>query len=208
MPAEQPARRGRPGHDHDTVLRTAVEEFNRRGYDATSVGDIADALGLSKSAIYHHVPSKAHLLGEALDEALDALTAVLDRAEQQEARSAVERLRYVVRGAVLTLVDRLPEVTLLLRVHGNSPVEQHALQRRRDVDDRFARLVAAAVAEGSVRADLPADLVSRLLFGMVNSVAEWYRPEGDPTALADAVTALAFDGLATPPPAPGRGPTG
>ena len=208
VPAEQPARRGRPGYARDTVLRKAVEVFNRRGYDAASMGEIAEALGLTKSAIYHHVPSKAHLLGEALDGALDALTAVLDDAEGQEALSAEQRLRYVVRGAVLTLADRLPEVTLLLRVHGNSPVERHALQRRRDIDDRFARLVAAAVAEGSVRADLPADLVSRLLFGMVNSVAEWYRPGGDPAALADAVTTLAFGGLATPPPTPGRRHTG
>ena len=72
------ARRGRPGHDQQAVLRVAVDLFNRQGYDATSVGDVARELGLTKSAIYHHVPSKEHLLQSAIDEALDALTAALD----------------------------------------------------------------------------------------------------------------------------------
>ena len=56
-------RRGRPGYDQATVLRRAVEVFNRQGYDATSMGDLARELGLTKSAIYHHVPSKEALLG-------------------------------------------------------------------------------------------------------------------------------------------------
>ncbi len=70
-----PARRGRPGYDQATVLRRAIELFNRQGYDATSMGDLAAELGLTKSAIYHHVPSKEPLLAAALDEALDGLTA-------------------------------------------------------------------------------------------------------------------------------------
>ena len=93
----------------------------------------------------------------------------------------------------------LPAVTLLLRVRGNSEVELAALKRRRALDDKLAGLVAAAVEEGSVRADVPADLISRLLFGMVNSLVEWYHPGGpvDAEVLADAVTSMAFEGLTT-----------
>jgi hypothetical protein len=106
-------------------------------------------------------------------------------------------LRAAVRGSVRVLVEHLPAVTLLLRVRGNSEVELAALRRRREIDDRLAALVSAAVAEGSLRADLPPDLVSRLLFGMVNSLVEWYRPGGpvDAGVLADTITTLAFDGL-------------
>ena len=64
-------RRGRPGYDAATVLRRAIELFNRQGYEGASMGDLAGELGLSKSAIYHHVPSKESLLAAALDEALD-----------------------------------------------------------------------------------------------------------------------------------------
>jgi AcrR family transcriptional regulator len=187
-------RRGRPGYDQQTVLRRAVEVFNRQGYDGTSMGDLARELGVGKSALYHHVPGKQALLSQALDEALDGLTAVLDR---PVGATAYDRLRAAVRDSVRVLVEHLPAVTLLLRVRGNSEVEVAALRRRREIDDRLAALVAAAAADGSLRADLPPDLVSRLLFGMVNSLVEWYRPGGpvDADALADALATLAFEGL-------------
>ncbi|HET7684434.1 MAG TPA: TetR/AcrR family transcriptional regulator [Marmoricola sp.] len=196
---EGPApRRGRPGYDQETVLRRAIELFNRQGYDGTSMGDIARELGLSKSAIYHHVPSKQHLLEQALDEALGGLTAAVRTARTAtEGTSAYERLRATVQESVRILAAHLPAVTLLLRIRGNSQLELAALARRRDIDEVFAGLVAEAAREGSIRADLPPDLVSRLLFGTVNSLVEWYRPDGpvDPDHLAEAVTAMTFDGL-------------
>ena len=66
-------RRGRPGHDVDSVLAVAVEVFNERGYDGTSMRDLSTRLGIAKSAIYHHVPGKEALLGMAVDGALDGL---------------------------------------------------------------------------------------------------------------------------------------
>jgi AcrR family transcriptional regulator len=201
-PSGSAPRRGRPGHDQETVLRRAVDLFNRQGYDATSVGDLARELGLTKSAIYHHVPSKSHLLAEALDEALDELTAVVEEAvTRTDGLTAAQRLRQAVRRSVEVLVAHQPAVTLLLRVRGNSDVELAAQRRRRELDARLADLVRAAVAEGSLRDDVDPDVVSRLLFGMVNSLVEWYRPAGsvDAGVLADAVTTIAFDGLARPP---------
>jgi AcrR family transcriptional regulator len=192
-----PARRGRPGYDQETVLRRAIDLFNRQGYDGTSMGDLAKELGFTKSAIYHHVPSKSHLLEQALDEALDELTAMIESARNDSQGTAYDRLRAAVRGSVEILVAHLPAVTLLLRVRGNSEVELEALRRRRDLDDKLAELVEAAVAEGALRDDIPADLTSKLLFGMVNSLIEWVRPDGryDPGAVADAITTIAFDGL-------------
>ena len=190
-------RRGRPGYDQAAVLRTAIDLFNRQGYDGTSMGDLAAELGITKSAIYHHVPSKEHLLSEALDEALDGLEAAITAAEQMPGATAYEQLRSVVRQSVEVLVAHQPAVTLLLRVRGNSEVELTALARRRRIDARLAALVQAAVEEGSLRADLPPDLVSRLLFGMVNSLVEWHRPGRgvSGTDLAEAIATLAFDGL-------------
>ena len=162
------------------------------------MGDIASELGIVKSAIYHHVPSKEHLLAAALDEALDELTEVVGQATDQESgRSAHERLQDVIEQSVEILTNHLPAITLLLRVRGNSEVEQRALARRKMIDDKLAALVAEAIAQGSVRSDIPADLASRLLFGMVNSLVEWYRPDGRLMAqeLARALVSIAFDGL-------------
>jgi len=194
---EAAPRRGRPGYDQSAVLRTAIELFNRQGYDGTSMGDLAAELGVTKSAIYHHVPSKEHLLSQALDEALAGLETTITAAEHMADASAYDRLRTVVRQSVEVLVAHQPAVTLLLRVRGNSEVELRALARRRQVDARLAALVQAAVQEGSLRTDLPPDLVSRLLFGMVNSLVEWHRPgrEVGVSELAEAIATMAFDGL-------------
>ena len=189
-------RRGRPGHDQPAVLRAAIDLFNRKGYDATSIGDVADELGVTKSAVYHHVASKDALLAEALDEALVELEALVAGAVAADG-SAYDRLRDVVRRSVEVLVAHQPAVTLLLRVHGNSPTELAALERRRRIDAQLAALVRAAAAEGALRSDLDPELVSRLLFGMVNSLVEWYRADGPVHVdrVADAVTAVAFEGL-------------
>lgn len=196
-PATRP--RGRPGHDRDAVLRCAIELFIERGYDATSIGDLSAELGVTKSAIYHHFPSKESLLAAALDEALDGLSrAVADAVTAGDGESAHERLRRTVAASVRILITHQPAVTLLLRVRGNSPTEQAALARRRQVDDQLAQLVAEAVAEGSLQAPVSPEVISRLAFGMVNSLVEWYDPDGpvDADTLADAVTGILFDGLA------------
>ncbi len=188
---------GRPArYQPDELLALVTNEFITRGYDATSMEDLARATGLTKSSIYHHVSGKEELLRLAVARAVDALFAVLDE-EQARTGPAVRQLEHVVRRATDVLVEQLPYVTLLLRVRGNTEAERWALDRRRQFDDRLAALVRAAIAEGDVRADLDPRLVTRLLFGMVNSVVEWYRPGGRTNGqdVADAVVALAFQGL-------------
>jgi AcrR family transcriptional regulator len=189
-------RRGRPGHSVDTLLGVAVEVFNERGYDATSMDELALRLGVTKSAIYHHVPSKVELLRLALDRALDALFAVTEE-PGATGGPAIDRLEHVVRGSIHVLAAELPFVTLLLRVRGNSDVERAALARRRDFDRIVTGLVRAAEEEGDVRPDLDPAVTSRLLFGTVNSLTEWYRPGGELSAddLADTVVAATFHGL-------------
>lgn len=198
-PAGAPPRRGRPGHSRDSLLAVAVAVFNERGFEATSMDELAARLGITKSAIYHHVPRKDELLRLALDRALDGLFAVT-AGDGARAGRAIDRLEHVVRGSVRVLVAELPFVTLLLRVRGNSDVEVAALHRRREFDRIVTDLVRAAAAEGDVRDDVPPAVVARLLFGTVNSLTEWYRADGPLTGeqLADAVVTTAFSGLRTP----------
>ena len=193
-----PARRGRPGHSLDSLLAVAVGVFNERGFEATSMDELAGRLGVTKSAIYHHVPSKIELLRLALDRALDGLFAVTEEAAARTG-PAIDRLEHVVRGSVRVLGAELPFVTQLLRVRGNSAVERAALERRRQFDDLVRDLVRAAAREGSVRSDVDPGVLGRFLFGTVNSLAEWYRPDGRLSSgeLADALVAALFDGLRT-----------
>jgi AcrR family transcriptional regulator len=192
----RPARRGRPGHDLESILQVAVKLFNERGYDATSMEDLARKLGITKSAIYHHVPGKEELLRLAIGRALDGLFEVAREAADMDG-PAISRLEHLVRGSVTLLASRLPFVTLLLRVHGNTKVERDALARRREFDRIVAELVKQAVAEGDLRPDIDPAITAKLLFGLVNSLIDWYRPRRGMSGeeLAAAVCTVAFDTL-------------
>jgi AcrR family transcriptional regulator len=190
--AAQPAR---AQYDVQRLLAVAVEVFIERGYDGTSMEDLARATGITKSSIYHHVESKEQLLRLAVDRALGALFAVTE--EDGAAHGpAIGRLRYVLGRVVEVLCAELPYVTLLLRVRGNTETERWALERRREFD-RFVRgLVVEAAADGDLRPDLSPALVERLAFGMINSITEWYRPgRVDVSELRETVVAIVSTGL-------------
>ncbi|MDG4857620.1 TetR/AcrR family transcriptional regulator [Streptomyces sp. T-3] len=181
----------------ETLLAVAVQIFNERGYDGTSMEHLSKAAGISKSSIYHHVAGKEELLKRAVSRALDGLFGILDEEHARVGR-AVDRLEYVTRRMVEVLTTDLPYVTLLLRVRGNTRTEQWAMERRREFDHQVAELLKAAVAEGDLRTDVEVRLATRLLFGMINSIVEWYKPDGrgaDGAEIADAVVQLAFAGL-------------
>src|SRR6202044_908767 len=95
------SRPGRPGYDLESLLAVAVEVFNERGYDGTSMEDLSARLGIAKSAIYHQVADEV----------------------QRTGGPAVARLELLVRESVELLQRELPYVTLLLRVRGNTQVE-------------------------------------------------------------------------------------
>jgi len=157
--------------------------------------DLSHRLGISKSAIYHHVDSKEDLLRIALDRALDGLFEAAGAVHAMDA-PAIERLELLLHRSVEVLVDRLPYVTLLLRVRGNTDVERHALERRRQFDRIVAKLVAQAEAEGDIRADIDPAVVAGC------SSARSTRSSSGTSAqcathadLADTVCAVAFEGL-------------
>lgn len=198
--AEPARRRGRPGYDLDSLLETVVEVFNERGFDGTSMEDLSKRLGISKSAIYHHVSGKDELLELAIGRALDGLADAVERNRRLRA-AAIVRLEHLIRASVAVLVAQQPFVTLLLRVRGNTEVERRALQRRRAFDGYVAELVQLAAAEGAVRPDIDPALTARLLFGMLNSLTEWVRRpsaeelDADVAKLAEAITAVTFGGI-------------
>ena len=189
--------RGRPGYSRDDVIDAAVREFNQRGYEATSMGHVASVLGISKSALYHHISSKEEILELAVNRAQDALDGVVDRAEAS-AESPGEKVRALISGSIEVLCADQESVTLLLRLRGNSELELRALQRRRELTRRVIPLIDAAQASGEIRTDLDTGVLTRLMFGTVNSVIEWYEAGGrlSPEEIARHAVVLLFSGAA------------
>ncbi|WP_255718943.1 TetR/AcrR family transcriptional regulator [Micrococcus sp. ACRRV] len=182
------------------MLAECVELFNRHGYEATSMGMLATHLGISKSAIYHHVESKEAILDHAVTEALDALESCLDDVVASGADAGAQ-VEAAIRGTLGVLAEKQPEVTLLLRLRGNSAVEVAAVERRREITRRLGDLLESAQAAGAVRSDVTPRNLARLALGMINSIVDWYRPDGaDPghksvEEMVAAVTGVVMGGL-------------
>jgi AcrR family transcriptional regulator len=187
----------RKPYDIDTLTDVALRVFAERGYDGASMDDVARAAGITKASIYHHVSGKEALLDRGLTRALDALFAVLEEPQALEGR-ALARLRHITGRVAEITLRMLPELTVLVRVRGSSKSERAALERRRSFDRVVTELIAQAQRDGDVRPELEPRLVARLVFGMSNSVVEWYRSGAlTSEAIAGAIVALAFEGIVT-----------
>ncbi|MFN2459821.1 MAG: TetR/AcrR family transcriptional regulator [Candidatus Velthaea sp.] len=186
----------RKPYDIDSLTDVALRVFAEKGYEGASMDDVSRAAGITKASIYHHVAGKEALLERGLTRALDALFGILD---EPQAATGTERarLRFIVRRVAETTLDRLPELSVLFRVRGSSKIQRDALERRRRFDRHVGELIESAQRRGDVRADLDARLAARLIFGMSNSVVEWYRSGSSISRarLVDALVELAFGGI-------------
>ena len=112
---------------------------------------------------------------------------------------AIERLERLVRGSVAGARRPAALRHAAAAGAGATPAPSGGAARRpRQFDQIVADLVAEAEQDGDIRPDVDPAVTARLLFGMVNSLVEWYRPGRGATPvedLADAVCAVAFDGL-------------
>ena len=193
----QGAVRGRPGYSREDVIRAAVRAFTARGYDATSMDNVASELGISKSALYHHISSKEEILELTVVQALKRLETVAEDMAAADL-SAGEKVRGLLRGSIEVLGSDPKSVALLLRLRGTSEVERSALERRRVLTRSVIPLVEEAQEEGAIRSDIEAPLLTRMIFGMINSTSDWYEPEGriDAEELANTFESVVFSGLA------------
>lgn len=183
-------------YDIDRLTDVALAVFAQRGFDGATMDDVARAAGITKAAIYHHVSGKEELLDRGLRRALEALYAALEEPGARSGRP-IERLRFMVRRVAELAVALVSELTVLVRVRGNSETERHAIERRRAFDTAMVAIVREAQRAGEFDASLDAPVVVRLIFGMCNSIVEWYRPHGPLSSaeIADVVERVIFNGV-------------
>lgn len=192
----RPSSKQRKPYNSDAIADLAVRVFLKHGYDGASLDDVARAAGITKASIYYHVRGKEDLLTRGVGRAFDALEKAFH--EQQATHGpAVKRLRYLIGRTIEIAIEMQPEVALLLRVRGNTRAERAIVERRRALDRLAASYLARAQRAHELRDDIDPGLAARLVFGMLNSVIEWYRPGGtlSPAEIIEAAYRLVFEGL-------------
>ena len=181
----------------ERVLDAAAELFLDVGYDAASMQQLADRLGLHKSSLYHYVNGKEELLEHLTDAAQTTAERDLETAEQDLENGFLTAVRLAV---LQTLNDR-GRVSLVLRTPGTATGEG-VLARRRAYDRRLARLIERDQQAGVIRDDIHPMLLSRLTLGLVAWVVEWYDPKRTRfkvEEICDAAIAVVSHGVTVPP---------
>ena len=180
------------------ILRTAARLFQQRGYDATSMNDVAAALKLSKGGLYHHFQSKDemlfHIMNHALDITEDRVVKVV-----RGITGAEERLRTLIRlhiEVVLSVRDR--EVTVML--HENHPLPPVLRRKINGRKKDYLHFVENVIADVQRKRNLPSRVTPRAaalaLVGMINWIYQWYKPDGPLSgdALVQQFTDIFFHG--------------
>lgn len=179
------------------ILGAAAEIISAKGYDATSMQDIADAVNLQKASLYYHFSSKQEILFALLDRALGLLT---DRLEG--VRSAKLPPEEKLRQAMITYLNTIAgeqhlASVLLLEYRSLEPAlrQQHIL-RRDQVEKLWRDLIIEGVEAGVFQCAEPS-LAGRAILSVLNWTVTWYRKNGAKTSeqIADQFATLFLKGL-------------
>jgi AcrR family transcriptional regulator len=177
------------------LTRAAARLFARQGYHGTSVGDLAEALGLQKGSLYTHIDSKADLLWEVCREGAEAFHAALDGIPEDA--PAVDRIQAALR-AHLRVVAAQHDIAVVFvrewRYLEGEPRELFVAERRR-YEERVRALFREGREHGELRTDLDDSMAALLSLSAANWASTWLRPGSDTDELADRFTALLLDGM-------------
>jgi AcrR family transcriptional regulator len=179
------------------ILEAAAQIFSQKGYHATSMQDIAEAVRLQKASLYHHVASKQELLVDLLDRALDLLIERIS-AVQALPLGPEEKLRMAMQVYLQTLADHQDLAAVLLLEHRSLDPELH--DRHIPRRDRFEAIWRELILEGQEAGIFNCthpSLASRALLGVMNWTITWYRREGplSPGEITDQFADLFLKGL-------------
>jgi len=177
------------------MIFAAAKEFSVRGYDETTMQDLAGSMGLATGALYHYFGSKEQLLICIFDQLMEPL---LDRAREVVIDDVppCESLRSLVRLWVANVIEHRDHMLVFQQMRHS--IDSGAQWRSvRESRKAFERLVEHALDEADATgpAHLPTRLALVALLGMVNHTAQWYRPRGrfNPEEIADGYLSLLLD---------------
>ena len=186
----------------EELTRIAARLFAERGYQGTSLADLADALGVQKPSLYHHIASKEDLLWEVASEGAQAFQAALDAVPADAA--ATDRIRLALRGHLAVVSEQLDAATVFVREWrylGGDRRDAFVAERRR-YEQRVRELFRDGVEGSELRTDLDVATAALLFLSAANWAYTWLQPGADTDALADRLYAVLLDGMrgyATPP---------
>jgi AcrR family transcriptional regulator len=179
----------------DDLARTAALLFAERGFHGTSMGDLAEAMGIQKASLYSLTTSKQELLYRAMRDGAEAFHAGLDAVPDE--LPAIERIGLALQSHLGVVADQLAVATVFTREWRYLDDERRAeiLAERRRYEERIRALFREGVEAGELRSDLDVGAAALLVVSAANWAYTWLTPGRDTDALADRFTAILVDGI-------------
>ena len=183
--------------NRDDILDAAAQVFRQKGFHGASMSDIAGALDVQKSSLYHHVSSKQEILRALLDRAVIMLTDHISSISTQSI-SADQKLRQMIRAYLSALSENADLTAVLLFEHRSLDKKSHT--RHVPQRDKFEGLWRDVLNEGvqtKVFNCKDTGMAVRALMGVMNWTLTWYHPDGGKSIeqVADEYADLMLKGL-------------
>jgi TetR/AcrR family transcriptional regulator, cholesterol catabolism regulator len=179
----------------EELTRTAARLFAERGFHGTSMGDLAEAMGVQKGSLYSLTGSKQELLQETLRQGASGFHGALDAVPEEA--SAVERIRLALRAHLRVVAEQLDVATVFTREwrYLEGEARESFLAERRRYEERWRALFRDGVEAGELRTDLDAAAAALLVLSAANWAYTWLTPGRDTGELADRFTSILVDGV-------------
>jgi TetR/AcrR family transcriptional regulator, cholesterol catabolism regulator len=179
----------------EELAREAARLFAERGYHGTSIGALADAIGVQKGSLYAHIEGKQDLLYETMRQGSEAFHAALDRIPEE--LRATEKIRLALRAHLRVVSEQLELATVFVQEwrYLEGERREHFVAERRRYEERIRALFREGRDQGELRSDLDENVAALLFLSAANWAFTWLRPGADTDAIADAFYALLVDGV-------------
>ncbi len=177
------------------LTRTAARLFAERGYHGTSIGDLAEAMGVQKGSLYAHIDSKQDLLYETMRDGAAAFHAALDAIP--EGAHPVEKIRLALRGHLRVVAEQLDVATVFVREwrYLEGERREEIVAERRRYEERFRALFREGRDLGELRTDLDDATAALLALSAANWAYTWLTLGRNTDELADSFFSLLVDGM-------------
>jgi AcrR family transcriptional regulator len=200
MAAPRPAKRsaraeGKPAparRRRQEILDAAARIFHEKGYESTSIQDIADAVGILKGSLYYYIETKEDLLYDIVREVHQTAEASLFQVDEAEG-DALVKIRAFVHSLLLFNAGNLSKVAVFFHDYRSlSPERQLTIIAERDrTDELLRRLIRQGQAEGTICPDISPKIAGIGILGLLNWIYHWYRPDGGGVSAAELAEAYA-----------------
>ena len=161
----------------EEIITAALRAFRERGYHAVTLGDIAEKIGVRKTALYHYFPDKESILYECHRMALEELARLTERARDRFDTPA-DRLSYLISEHVHVMTETLLGSPSAFEVSSLSPGHQRKVIAGRDEYERALRTTIQEGIDGGAFRPVDPKVAAFVILGAINWIARWYSPDG------------------------------